>query len=73
MVSSIDSQIDILVYYNIDPLTGYPISIKTSSRPFSIDKVKLYASYRGSLRNVARYGRIIRRAILDEATKKFII
>ena len=64
---------DISVYYNIDPLTGYLIFIKTFSRPFSIDKVKFYASYRGFLRNVARYGRIVRRAILDEATKKFII
>ncbi|KAI1117796.1 hypothetical protein F5Y14DRAFT_439080 [Nemania sp. NC0429] len=49
-----------------------PIALSSSSKPFSMNEVKTCPSCRGSLRNIARYGRIVRRAILDEATKKFI-
>ncbi|KAI0420848.1 hypothetical protein F5X98DRAFT_330813, partial [Xylaria grammica] len=49
-----------------------PVALSRSSVPFSMDEVKTCPSCRGSLRNIARYGRIVRRATLDEATKKFI-
>ncbi|KAK7540457.1 putative NF-X1 finger and helicase domain protein [Phyllosticta citribraziliensis] len=44
----------------------------TSADPMSSDKIKGCAKCRGSLRDVCRYGRIVRRGLLDESTKKFI-
>ncbi|KAL6803435.1 hypothetical protein GGI42DRAFT_26484 [Trichoderma sp. SZMC 28013] len=42
--------------------------------PFSLDEpgIPVCATCWDSLRNIARYGRIVRRAILDESTKEFI-
>lgn len=53
---------------------GSPIAIKAPSEPFSLDgsTVKSCPQCRGSLRSISRYGRIVRRAMLDESTKKFI-
>ncbi|KAJ5709968.1 hypothetical protein N7493_009560 [Penicillium malachiteum] len=45
----------------------------SSSEPFSIRDINKCAQCRGSLRNISRYGRLVRRAMLDEATKKFIL
>ncbi|XXH00479.1 hypothetical protein Hte_006825 [Hypoxylon texense] len=49
-----------------------PTALISATQPFSMDEVKTCPTCRGSLRNIARYGRIVRRAMLDEATKKFI-
>lgn len=70
-VESMDGQMDMGEHYVLDD-GGMPISIKTASKPFSMDEVKACSECRGSLRNVSRYGRIVRRAMLDETTKKFI-
>ncbi|KAJ4199314.1 hypothetical protein NW759_016140 [Fusarium solani] len=72
-VSSIDGQMEMAMHYEIDK-NGLPTGILGSSKPFSMDNkgVRVYAICRGPLRNISRYGRIIRRAMLDEATKKFI-
>ncbi|KAG6013779.1 hypothetical protein E4U41_004997, partial [Claviceps citrina] len=72
-VASMDGQMDMAAHYVLDA-DGHPVSINKVSEPFSMDGtgVRVCASCRGSLRNVARYGRIVRRATLDEATKKFI-
>ncbi|TWU73734.1 hypothetical protein ED733_000742 [Metarhizium rileyi] len=72
-MTSMDGQMDMTSHYDMDA-NGVPTSIHKESEPFSMDGsgVKTCASCRGSLRNIARYGRIVRRAILDEATKKFI-
>ncbi|KAK7530030.1 hypothetical protein IWX50DRAFT_710597 [Phyllosticta citricarpa] len=49
------------------------IGIKsTSADAMSSDKIKGCPKCRGSLRDVCRYGRIVRRGLLDESTKKFI-
>lgn len=69
--SSMDGQMDMSAHYDIDPRTGHPVAIKASSLPFSMDEIKVCATCRGSLRSVSRYGRIVRRAMLDEVTKKF--
>lgn len=71
--SSMDGQMSIADYYELDG-NGSPIAIKAPSASFSMDglKVKSCPQCRGSLRSVSRYGRIVRRAILDESTKKFI-
>ncbi|KAG5978480.1 hypothetical protein E4U55_006169 [Claviceps digitariae] len=72
-VASMDGQMDMSSHYVIDT-RGRPVDINKVSEPFSMDGagVRVCPNCRGSLRNIARYGRIVRRAILDEATKKFI-
>ncbi|GKU06754.1 unnamed protein product [Fusarium langsethiae] len=72
-VSSMDGQMDMAAHYTLDA-NGLPTHILQSSEPFSLDgqNIKACATCRGSLRSVSRYGRIVRRAMLDEATKKFI-
>ncbi|KAJ9132560.1 p-loop containing nucleoside triphosphate hydrolase protein [Coniochaeta hoffmannii] len=72
MVTSMDGQMNMSAHYYFNPEAGHPVSIKASCQPFSMDEIKVCATCRGPLRNVARYGRIVRRAMLDEATKKFI-
>ncbi|KAI5928601.1 hypothetical protein F4810DRAFT_12223 [Camillea tinctor] len=70
--SNMDGIMDLKAHYEISPEDDIPVAILRSSKPFSMEEVKVCPSCRGSLRNIARYGRIVRRAILDEATKKFI-
>ncbi|KAG6087821.1 hypothetical protein E4U15_007340 [Claviceps sp. LM218 group G6] len=72
-VASMDGQMDMTSHYVVDA-EGHPVGINKVSEPFSMDGsgVPVCASCRGSLRHIARYGRIVRRAMLDEATKKFI-
>ncbi|KAK0260447.1 hypothetical protein LTR35_017984 [Friedmanniomyces endolithicus] len=70
MLSSMDVIMDMPKHYDIDPMTGNVIALKTSSEPFSSDELKSCPTCRGSLRILARYGRIVRRALQDESTKK---
>jgi hypothetical protein len=63
---------DIKKYYVVDE-EEKPIAIASSSEPFSMSDIKTCATCRGSLRDIARYGRLVRRALLDESTKKFIL
>lgn len=70
-VESMDGQMNMGDHYELDE-RGMPVSIKSASKPFSMDEVKVCSKCRGSLRSISRYGRIVRRAMLDEATKKFI-
>lgn len=71
-VESMDAQMDLKKHYTMDEMDR-PISLASSSQPFSIDDVRTCATCRGSLRSLSRYGRLVRRALLDEATKKFIL
>ncbi|KAK7746029.1 hypothetical protein SLS53_002751 [Cytospora paraplurivora] len=70
-VESMDGQMNMGEHYELDE-RGMPVSIRSASKPFSMDEVKVCSKCRGSLRSISRYGRIVRRAMLDEATKKFI-
>lgn len=69
--TSMDGQMSMAEHYSMDA-DGRPVSIETALKPFSMDEVKVCPQCRGSLRNISRYGRIVRRAMLDEATKKFV-
>ncbi|KAI1335495.1 hypothetical protein F5Y15DRAFT_409082 [Xylariaceae sp. FL0016] len=69
--SNMDGLMDLKAHYQLSE-SDIPIAISNSSHPFSMDEVKACPTCRGPLRNVARYGRLVRRAILDETTKKFI-
>lgn len=70
--STLDGLMDMSKYYELDE-DGLPTAVKESNTlDFSKDELKCCPDCRGTLRNVARYGRIVRRALLDESTKKFI-
>lgn len=71
-MESMDGQMNLKQYYVTDA-DERPIAIASSSQPFSVADIKTCATCRGSLRNISRYGRLVRRAILDESTKKFIL
>lgn len=71
-VETLDGQMGIADHYTTSP-QGMPDGIKTTSLPFSSQSIKACPNCRGSLRNIARYGRIVRRGLLDESTKKFIL
>lgn len=72
--SNMDGVMSMGDHYTLDP-EGRPIALAGPSEPFSLDgtKVEVCPTCRGSLRSISRYGRIVRRALLDESTKKFII
>ncbi|KAI1771870.1 hypothetical protein F4818DRAFT_449770 [Hypoxylon cercidicola] len=69
--SSMDGIMDMKAHYEMSA-EGNPTALINSTQPFSMDEVKTCPTCRRSLRSIARYGRIVRRAMLDEATKKFI-
>ena len=52
---------------------GSIVDVKNSAEPFSASEMKSCPTCRGPLRNLNRYSRIVRRALIDESTKKFIV
>ncbi|KAI7341211.1 hypothetical protein KC315_g276 [Hortaea werneckii] len=70
VVLHMDGTMDIAAHYEIDPLTGAFTALKSTSEPFSSQELKTCPECRGSLRSINRYGRIVRRALLDEGAKK---
>lgn len=69
--TNMDGIMDMKAHYEMS-VDENPTALINATQPFSMDEVKACPTCRGSLRSVARYGRIVRRAMLDEATKKFI-
>ena len=49
------------------------VGLKNASKPFESADLKGCPLCRMPLRNINRYGRIVKRAFVDEATKKFIV
>ncbi|MCJ1286467.1 hypothetical protein MMC26_005812 [Xylographa opegraphella] len=76
-LESMDGHMEIANYYYIisDDTTceNSIIGLKSRSVPFSTSELKNCPMCRSPLRNINRYGRIVRRAWIDEATKKFIV
>ncbi|KAK2062305.1 P-loop containing nucleoside triphosphate hydrolase protein [Colletotrichum caudatum] len=70
-VTTMDGRMGLGDHYEMSP-EGVPLALKTGSEPFSETEVKTCPECRGSLRNISRYGRIVRRGLLDESTKKFV-
>ncbi|KAL8841356.1 MAG: hypothetical protein Q9170_000987 [Blastenia crenularia] len=71
-----DGHMDISQFYDIssEAEADNPIiALKSSSVPFSTSELKNCPLCRKPLRDINRYGRIVRRAWIDEATKKFIV
>jgi hypothetical protein len=71
-VESLDGIMAMSDHYELDTTTGMPLALKRHSKAYSYEEVKTCPDCRSSLRLVPRYGRIVRRALLDECTKKFI-
>jgi hypothetical protein len=71
-VSSLDGVMTTSDHYKLDGLTGMPIALKNIARAFSQAEIKTCPTCRGSLRSLPRYGRIVRRTLLDNCTKQFV-
>ncbi|KAL8941651.1 MAG: hypothetical protein Q9216_002114 [Gyalolechia sp. 2 TL-2023] len=74
-VESMDGHMEISKYYvtsNDPDAEDAILALKSSSVPFT-SEVKNCPICRKPLRDINRYGRIVRRAWIDEATKKFIV
>ncbi|KAI1129725.1 hypothetical protein F5Y10DRAFT_290554 [Nemania abortiva] len=67
-VTSMDGQLGMSDHYHIAE-SGHINGIK---EPGDNTQVKSCPTCRGSLRNLSRYGRLVRQALLEESTKKFI-
>ena len=75
-LESMDGHMEMPKYYTMSSDTNSEnpiIALKSSSVPFSTSELKNCPQCRKPLRNINRYGRIVRRAWIDEATKKFIV
>jgi len=75
-LESMDGHMEIAKYYTISDDTNGEnaiIGLKSRSVPFSTSELKNCPMCRSPLRNINRYGRTVRRAWIDEATKKFIV
>lgn len=72
-VSSLDGLMEIKEHYNVDPVTNIIISPRSSERVVSSDaKLGGCPDCRRPLRDIHRYNRIVKRALLNESTKRFI-
>lgn len=69
--SSMDQRLKIQDFYDLSE-EGVPCGIKGALRPFSIQRAAGCTQCNSSLRDISRYGRIIRRPILDESVKGFL-
>ncbi|KAF2680876.1 P-loop containing nucleoside triphosphate hydrolase protein [Lentithecium fluviatile CBS 122367] len=72
-MSNMDGTLGIASVYDLG-ICGNIEGIKKSG-PFSSDELKSLPgcpTCRGSLRSINRYGRLVRRVILDESTKRFV-
>lgn len=75
-LGSMDGHMEMSEYYTTSSDTNIEnpiIALRSSSVPFSASELKNCPLCRKPLRNLNRYGRIVRRAWIDEATKKFIV
>jgi len=75
-VESMDGHMDLSRFFEIsDQEKGGErvLGLKPNASPFSTEDLKNCPICRSPLRDIHRYGRIVRRAWIDEATKKFIV
>ncbi|KAF2671812.1 hypothetical protein BT63DRAFT_180528 [Microthyrium microscopicum] len=69
-VQTLDGWMEMSTHYEVE---GHNIkAILATSTPFSVKEMKACMYCRGFLGTINRYSRILRRAFLDEVTKKFI-
>lgn len=71
-LDSMDGHMSMKDFYNFNE-KGTIVGLKNNAEPFSASDMKRCPTCRTSLRSLNRYGRISRRSLIDEATKKFIV
>ncbi|OJJ46412.1 hypothetical protein ASPZODRAFT_2129422 [Penicilliopsis zonata CBS 506.65] len=73
-VSSLDGAMGLKDYYDVDPDTGKVVRPKPSRRVANGESTILGCpECRTPLRNIDRYNRIVKKALLDESTRRFIV
>lgn len=75
-MESMDGHLEFSSYYELSDDPGCEndaVGLKHGSAAFTLQEVKTCPMCRGPLRNINRYGRIVRRALIGEATKRFIV
>lgn len=73
-MSSMDGRVDLKSTYELNE-DGIPTRVKVS-QPFDVaqmDKEATCPTCRGSLRSINRYGRLVRRILIDESTKRLVV
>ena len=71
-LESMDGHMSMSDFYTTNG-EGSIVDLKNSAEPFSVSGMKSCPTCRGPLRSLNRYSRIVRRALIDEVTKKFIV
>ena len=71
-LESMDGHMGMSDFYTMST-EGSIIDLKNSAEPFSASRMKSCPTCRGPLRNLNRFSRIVKRSLIDEATKKFIV
>jgi len=72
-VSSLDGFMDMTKYYTFGEGNTVTALVNASVAFSAENDMKTCPGCRASLRNIQRYSRIIRRAVLDESSKRFIV
>jgi len=75
-VESMDGHMNLASFFEVSDQEGGTervLALKPNPSPFSTEDLKNCPMCRAPMRNIHRYGRITRRAWIDEATKKFIV
>lgn len=70
----LDRHMEMAKIYEMDDYRGtsYPAALKGDVPAFFFDKPKSCPTCQGSLHTISRYGRIVRRALLDEKIQHFL-
>jgi len=71
-LESMDGHMGMSDFY-IRDAKGSIVGLKNKAKPFSSSGMKSCPTCRAPLRSLNRYSRIVRRTLIDEATKKFIV
>ena len=70
--TSMDGHMDISKHYEMSE-KGHIEAVRSSAAPLSSEDLKACPLCRSPLRNLHRYNRIVKRGLIDEATKRFIV
>ena len=71
LMTTMDRLIGIAEHYEVSD-SGLPIAFRSKSFPFAVHKGESCPHCQGSLRDLNRYNRLVKRPTLDASTKKFI-
>ena len=71
-MTSMDGTLDMASHFETDD-ESKPVALRTLPKPLSVSGLKGCPMCRRSLQNITRYSTIVKRAFLDESTKKFIV